>query len=182
MTEAVWIALVSGGLGIVGVLLGVILTQHYETKKKESEEKRWYADYFLKRKIDKLEDLFAALVDCHFTLNFYGNYPPASFQEYKEQINPKEEAYLKAKVIASVYLDKEGDKIMSEALGAFRQASGAIGLQLPEMKMMKDSASEERKNMDWKRFSDTYDKATAWFKDKLNPQVLSEIENKGGLP
>ena len=127
MTETILVGIIS----TVSALLGVWITQRYESRKKESEERRWYADYFLGRKIDALSNLYATLVDCHFTMNFYGNCPPSTLQEFKEKVLPKEEAYLRAKVMASIYLDDETNKIMSNALGAFRQASMAIWLSLP---------------------------------------------------
>jgi len=39
-------------IGAACSLIGVYITQYYESKKRKSEEKRWYADYFLGRKID----------------------------------------------------------------------------------------------------------------------------------
>jgi hypothetical protein len=112
--------------------LGVFITQFYESRKRASEEKRWYAEFFLGRKIDALNSLYAALVDCHYAMSFYGNDPPSTMQDFKEKVQSKENAYLRAKVIASIYLDEGADKIMDYALGAFRRASMAIWLRTPD--------------------------------------------------
>ena len=119
-------------ISAASALLGVFITQFYESRKRALEEKRWYAEFFLGRKIDALNSLYAALVDCHYTINFYGNDPPSTMQEFKEKIQSKENAYLRAKVIASIYLDEGADKIMDYALGAFRQSSMAIWLRTPD--------------------------------------------------
>jgi len=128
MTETILVGIISA----TSALLGVGITQLHESKKRKSEERRWYADYFLGRKIDALNNLYVALVDCHFIMNFYGNFPPSTLQEFKEKVLPKEDAYLRSKVIASIYLDDKADNIMSNALGAFRHASMAIWLSLPD--------------------------------------------------
>lgn len=174
MTEIVKVGIISAA----SALLGVWITQHYESRKRESEERRWYADYFLGRKIDALNNLYATLVDCYFAMNFYGNCPPSTLQEFKEKVQPREEAYLQAKVMASIYLDDEADKIMSSALGAFRQASMAIWLSLPndQCPANKNSYSSDIRNLNWSNFMETYEKAVVCLKDMLNPKILESVE------
>jgi hypothetical protein len=175
MCETIIVALISAG----SALLGVALTLYYEKKRRESEERRWYADYFLGRKIDALNNLYATLVDCHFIMNFYGNCPPTTLQEFKEKVQPKQEAYLRAKVIASIYLDNEADKIMSNALGAFRQANMAIWLSLPNDQRPANSYDSSIRDLDWKKFSETYEKAVDCMKSILNPRkILDSVENR----
>jgi len=173
MTE-VLVAFIAAGSALVGVWL----TQRHESRKRESEERRWYSDYFLGRKIDALNNLYAALVDCHFTMNFYGNCPPSTLQEFKEKVQPKEEAYLRAMVMASIYLDEEANKLMSNALGAFRQASMAVWLSLPDDQcpVNKNSYDRSTRNLDWKGFVEAREKAVACLKAMLNPKVLQRVE------
>jgi len=167
-------------IAAAGPLIAVWITLHHESKRRESEERRWYSDYFLGRKIDALNNLYAALVDCHLIMNFYGNCRPSTVQEFKERVLPKEEAYLRAKVTASIYLDEEADRIMSEALGAFRQASMAIWLSLPDDQcpVNKNSYDRSTRNLDWKGFKETYDKAVGRLREMLNPEVLQRIEKR----
>ena len=174
MTERIIFAI----LPVVSALLAIWITHHFEAKKRESEEKRWYADYFLGRKIDALNNLYAALVDCHFTLNFYGNCPPSTLQEFKEKIQPKQEAYLRAMVMASIYLDEKAYGIMSNVLGSFRQASMAIWLSLPndECPAKKNSYDRSTRSVDWKTFVETYEKSVVFLKNMLSPKVLEHIE------
>jgi hypothetical protein len=133
----------------------------------------------LGKKIDALNNLYAALVDCHFTMKFYGTIPPIALQEFKEKVHPKEEAYSRAKVMASIYLNDEADKIMSAALVAFQQASLAIWLSLPDAQIPavnKNSYPRETRILDWARFIETYEKAVDCLKNMLNPKVLERIE------
>lgn len=174
MIETILVGIISA----TSALLGVWITQRYESRKRESEERRWYADYFLGKKIDALNNLYATLVDCYFTMNFYGNCPPSTLQEFKEKIQPKEETYLRAKVMASIYLDGEADKIISSALGAFRQASMAIWLSLPtsECPANKNSYGPSIRDLNWSDFGGKYEKAVACLKDMLNPKILESVE------
>jgi len=96
----------------------------------------------------------------------------------KEEVRPKEEEYLRAKVMASLYLDDEANKIMSDALGAFRQANMAIWLNIPDEPhpANRDSYNSSVRNLDWARFSETYEKAVECLRGVLNPQVLRQIE------
>jgi hypothetical protein len=175
LTETILVGIITAA----STLLGVWITQHYETRKRESEERRWYADYFLGKKIDALNNLYATLVDCHFAINFYGNCPPLTLQEFKDKVLSKEEAYLRSKVMASIYLNDETDKIMSEVVGAFNQACRAIWLSLPneQCPANKNSYDQNTRRVDWIKLKGTYEKAVACLKDMLNPKVLEHFEN-----
>jgi hypothetical protein len=175
MTEQVSIAWVSGITGIAGVILGVLVAQIFEYIKRKSEEKRWYIDYFLGKKIDAFSNIYTALIDCHFVLNLYGNYPPASIQEFRDKISPKEEAYLHMKAFANIYLDEEGEKLTSASLGAFGQASMAIWLNTPGCPQIRDSYSDQTRTFDWKLFTDTYNNTVAWLKKELSPGILKSV-------
>ena len=70
-------------------------------------------------------------------------------------------------------------EIFSNALSAFRQASFAIWLHLPEKEnpVDRDSYDAQTKKLQWNRFVDTYEKALKLIKEKLNPKSLSEMED-----
>ena len=154
MTETICVGIISAA----SALLGVWITQHYESRKRESEERRWYADYFFGRKIDALSDLYAALIDCYSTMLFYASSPPSTLREYKENVQAKKDAYWRAKAMASVYLDDKANEIMTNALGAFKQAGMAIWLSLPddECAATKDSYDPSTRYLNWEWFPDAY--------------------------
>ena len=119
-------AVITGSFTLAGVVITFLMTNHFETKRRVLEHRRWYVDHFIGDKIESFKRLHQALVDCHFTLNLYGNIPPQTQAEFENEVLPKQEAYLRAMVMASIYFNKDENKVLSKALGAFRQASRAI--------------------------------------------------------
>lgn len=167
-------------LPVLSALATLLVTQSYENRRRRSEENRWYAEFFLVRKVDALQNLYAALFDCYYTLNFYGNIPPKIYIDYREKVHPSLEYYQKAMSMASLYLDDEAENILSKALGAFRQADMAIFLSLPDDQCPanKDSYSENIKYLDWEAFLEAYKGAAQYLKGILNPRILREIDMK----
>ena len=161
-------------------LLGVGITLWFERKRSLLEYERWYTDHFIGDKLEQFRRLHAALVDCYFTMNFYGNVPPQTLTEFREKVSPKEDAYLRHMVLASIYLSEEDRRVFCEALGAFRQASMAIFLHLPagECPAKVDSYGTETKNMNWRLFKDTYEAARRLLEGKLNPALLKLVESR----
>ena len=165
-------------IGAIGSLIGVGITLFFDLKKRRSEEKRWYAEFFLGRKIDALNELHLNLIDCHYSLNQYGNFPPKTKMEYDQEIQVKVDKFLRSKVIASIFLTDVQDEIVSQSLGSFRQASMAIWLNLPkgECPVSKNSYPSEIQNVDWIKFGDSYENSTKLLKEILNPEFLKNVE------
>src|SRR3990172_5882523 len=113
-------------------LLGVGVTLWFQDKRNVLEQKRWYVDHFIGEQLQSFRKLHVALVDCHFTMNFYVSHSPQTLIEFKEKVSSKEQVYLEAMVMASIYLNEDENKVFSQTLGAFRQASMAIWLNLPD--------------------------------------------------
>ena len=170
----IWVAVLTGSF----TLLGVGVTLWFEDKRNVLEHRRWYANHFIGEKLQSFRKLHVALVDCHFTMNFYGGHPPQTLIEFKEKVSPKEQGYLEAMVMASIYLNEDENKVFSQALGAFRQASMAIWLNLPDDQIPanKRSYGDQIKTLDWNLFTETYEKALTLLQQKLNPDSLKEIE------
>lgn len=176
METVIVVALISTG----GALGGVAISQISEFLRRRVEENRWYADFFLVRKVDALQNLYTALVNCYYTLNFYGNTPPKTLAEHQEKVLVKVEAYLRAMSMASLYLDSEAEQTLSKALGAFRQADIAIFLSLPDDQCpaRKDSYPHNVRNLDWQKFLEAYESAKQYLKTVLNPYILRKIDRK----
>lgn len=168
------IALLTGSFTI----LGVGLTLWFENRRSILEHQRWYAEHFLGDKLKILKELHVALVDCYFTMNYYGNCPPQTLAEFKEKVAPKEETYLQKKVMASIYFSNSEDKCFSNAMGAFRQASMAIWLHLPDdqLPVSKLSYSAPIRELNWENLTREYDLAIALLKNKLAPESLAKTE------
>ncbi|MCD4820424.1 MAG: hypothetical protein K8S23_17225 [Candidatus Cloacimonetes bacterium] len=82
--------------------------------------------------------------------------------------------YLNALVMSSLYLNDEQNKVMYEALGAFRQASMAIWLDIQDCPANKDSYNNSTKIFNWKLFTESFDQAKSAMRSILNPKVLEQ--------
>lgn len=97
--------LVAGGLvGAAGTIAGILISRFFEYQDRRSEEKRWYAQYFLNLKIDALKKLQITLEDCNKKCHINGNVGVQTFEEYQKEIAPCEEAYRIAIRMAIIYL------------------------------------------------------------------------------
>jgi hypothetical protein len=160
-------------------LAGIWITHHFALERNKLQAKRWYAEFFLNKKYKALSDLYTALIECHEALNLYGNMPPPTLHEFEEKVSNKVDAYKRAKLTASIFLNERQNKILSEALGAFRRAAQATWLSLPDKQLPnvnKGSYPPEVKLVDWNDLRDKYDKAVECLQEVLNPRLLSEIE------
>jgi len=131
----------------------------------------------LARRTEALIDLHVATVDCRDTMNFCGNEHPRTLAEFREKVLPREGAFKRAMIIASIYLDDAQNEIMKNTLGAFKQASMAIWLNLPdeECPAKKESYYFETRQLDWKRFFEASDAAIGCLKGILNPEILDRL-------
>ncbi len=148
----IWVATLTGSF----TLLGVGVTLWFQDKRHVLEHKRWYGDHFIGDKLQSFRKLYVALVDCHFTMNFYGGVPPRTLVEFREKVSTKEQSYLEAMVLASIFLKDDEKEVF-----------------LPVNKI---SYGEETKRLDWKIFTETYDEALKLLQQKLNPESLKNIE------
>ena len=175
MTEIGEAAVITGSFTLAGVVITLIVTLWFENKRRTLEHKRWYVDYFIGDKIKSFRKLHVTLVDCHFTMNSYGNAPPQTQAEFDGGVLPKQATYLDAMVMASIYLNEDENKVLSEALGGFRQASRAIWSTIPTSQGSVQPMNQPI-NLNWTLFTNTYEKAEKLLKEKLNPELLKEIE------
>lgn len=176
--ENVFIALISASSALVGVWI----TQYYENIKRKSEEKRWYVDYFLGRKIDALTNLYAALVDCYSTLDFYEVCAPATIQEFRDKVSIKVDVFLRAKATASIYLNDEAENLMIDVCGVFKHGRMAVWLNLPKGECPADRKSYDSRAKDVTddgHLEEKYKKAVEWFKNNLNPKILEGLKGHG---
>ena len=174
-------ALLTAGLSGLFAVLGVGVTLWFENKRNALAHKRWYVDHYIVDKLQSLRKLHVALVDCHFTLNFYGNVPPQTLVEFKENVSPKEDVYLQAMVMASLYLNQSEKKVFSASLSAFRQAKMAIWLSLPNGQLpdgvVRESYGPRATNIEWERFTATYENSIKLLEEKLHPESLKKLES-----
>ncbi len=167
--------------GACTTFAGVAITSIVQLIRTKSEEKRAYAAQLLGRKLDALSTLYDALVHCHSALNFYGNCPPHTHDEYRQKVESKVESFRRAWALAFIYLGK-CKEATSKAIGAFNQASMAVFLHLPQEeipKVLKGSYADLKgvREVDWKGLSEAYQAGVACLEKMLNPKSLERFSS-----
>lgn len=145
-------------------LFGVFLALIYEERKRKSEEKRWYMDHILERKIDSLVDLYGSLLDCFLSATVYMSYDPGKFDDYTR----KENAYIHNLSKAAIYLDHDEYQVMYDFLCAF------IGT--------KDLILTNYKVIDHTKLNENCSKAMNSLRKHLHPVIIKQISRKYNLP
>jgi len=167
-----------GALGaLMSALAGVLMTQLYALFKRRSEERRWYAEFFLGKKIDTISTLYAALVDYFFAIDRYLNSPPPTLMAYYENFHSKKQAYWRAIAMATIYMGHETRTVVVRAANVFEQASTAILLNLPdsECPLDKNSYDPSAWNVDQSELVDAHSEAVECLSEMLNPDVLERM-------
>jgi len=167
-----------GALGaLTSALAGVLLTQLYEFFKRRSEEKRWYAQFFLGKKIDAISILYAALIDYFFVIDRYLNSSPPTLLAYYENFHSKKQAYWRAVAMATIYMDSGTRYAVVQAANVFDEASTAILLSLPddECPLDRDSYDPSAWDVDQSKLIDAHGQAVERLSAMLNPDILEKV-------
>ena len=179
--EGVAVVAIIGAVGaLISALVGVLLTQLYEMLRARSGERRWYAEFFLGRKIDAISDLYAALIDYFLAIDRNLASPPASLSAYYEHCDSKKQAYWRAMAMATIYLDSETRDAVIRAASAFDQASTAILLGLPddECPLDKGSYDASASIVNRSELVDAHGEAAERLREMLDPAVLREVRER----
>jgi hypothetical protein len=164
--------------GVIAIITFAV-AQAFDVARRRSEERRWYAEQFLREKINGLRKLFAAMDDWYWTLNEYGNYPPKTFDELRERVFRKERVFLKFLAYAQLYLSPEDDQIVRQAMAWFRQGQRSLIFELPDTEFASGrprppDALED--GFPWNEFVGSREAAVAVFSRLLNPRSLQRLE------
>jgi len=194
---ALWTAALSGFFGLLTAAVVLWMGQRYDRDKRkeenerwrldrEAEERRWRLDreakerqWLLERRhakrFDAIAALHAALIDCHYELNGRLNYPPTTETEFREFVQGKLDAYLRALVMAAIYLTPAEQEIMQKRLGSFRTAVHAIFLRMPAeaFNPPRSFGRTEPASDPWDGFFETQEAATNCLRSLLDPHASS---------
>jgi len=160
----------------LGALLGVLIGQYYINR-------RWYADYFLGKKIDALSELYSALTDCYF--NITKELCFLSLKDYQEKIINKEHYCIKKIAFSSIYLTDRMKLIINKAMSSFSRAEFVLYQRLPDHYFndkirikwtIRSDGKEILKDIDWDDLHNAFEEAFLCLREKLNPDVLKIIE------
>jgi len=167
-------------IALASAVVGGTLTYLYERDKRKSEEKRWYANYFLNRKIKLIENLFVDLCDCHEKLLDYSVANLETLKDYEEKVGNYRDNFKRSYILASIYFTDDQKSILKKSLGSFRQASQAIWFNLPDSQLPKSldkrSYDKEVFQVNLIKLHDTFDNSVDCLSSLLNPSFLREYE------
>lgn len=178
MTEG----LQAGLLSLVGVIVGVLITQFFEWRRRVWEQRRWYADHFLARKIDALSDLYAQLVECHDTISTHKHFPPKTLEQFLEQVHASQASLGRTHAVAWVYLDDEANGVIATAIEELGRAYADIVFRVPEapgtiIAKIEDVLTEEQRAVDWENVTRAYEQAQQVLRRVLNPRALAVLDS-----
>ena len=157
---------------------GFLFSQYSENKKRESEEKRWYIDHLLDRKIDSFVTLYSSLQDCFLSVTLYKSHAPGEFDNYGR----KQEVYISSLSNAAIYLTHDEFQAMYDFLTAYIQAKDAIYYALPtsddSIIAKKQSLPPEVLIIDRGRLNVTFREAMDTLRKHIHPVILKQISHK----
>lgn len=170
--DYLWQAVVPllSGIGI-GSLINEYLRRRLDREKQKADRQRWYAEFFIKPRLEALRNLHSTFVRCHFALNAHAglNVPSTmTVHDFEQEVKAKEKEYFDALTLADIYLETGDRAAMYKALGAVRQVVTSIEYRLPGANSPKAYA-EQFKAVEWQEFADTYEAALAGLRNLLNP-------------
>lgn len=170
--------LVGAGIALVSAAVGSIITHVFEERRRQSEEKRWLAEYYMDRKVKSINELWMSLLDSKDAILRASPDEYESKKDFQKKISDKVEKYRKAKLVASVYIAEKEMKLLNKALGALKKASLALFLNLPDdISGVKGSDySDETKSVNYELVLESSKKALEVLQPLLNPEILKEYD------
>ncbi len=168
MTETAWI----GIAGIIGTLLAGLIPAWLQRR---SEEKRWYAEFFLTEKVKALTDLLTSTVEYLNVLSYYRTTNPKDEQESIDKLYATYSRFQSACVISTIYIDDPAAITLRNLRDKLVDFHSHIQLRTgkpfdPEF-YPPDQIQEE-----WKLLMNTADELRAKLEHLLYPDVLVKLE------
>lgn len=168
--------LIAGGfIGAVAVILGLFISRVFEYQDRKTEEKRWYAQYFLGLRIDALKKLHIALEEAYKGSNIYGSKAASTSSEDIQNLAPLIDEYRMAIRMAIVYLTTEQFKIFGNTLGQFR---GILQDAMTFYNLKGKTPNPKSLMGNWPELLKSYENAVDCLKELLNPKNLREYVEK----
>jgi hypothetical protein len=162
-------------------ILTLAVREVFEHARRKAEERRWYAEHFLKDKIDSLRRLHAALLDWGRELNYRGNMPPQTFDDFARELNPRQDEFMKALAASRMYLSASDDETICRAMGAYRMAHLSLYNSMPDSAFPQGRRPRPPETMEvfpWVDFMTKGDTAAMCLARLLNPKVLKRLEGE----
>lgn len=161
---------------IIAAMVGAAIALLGARTTRRSEEKRWYADTFLKAKIESLQVLYATLNHCFFKVSNGLDYPPSTYDQFNIDVLRAVSGFNRADQIATVYLDHESEQVVRRMGAQIGLASHAIRERL-DAQLAGQTNFSTWPQFDRKDLNKTFDEMRSCFRELLNPSLLRQFEN-----
>lgn len=157
MSDTVLVGLITAGAAIISA----VLTNYFDERRFKHKSKEWFLNNVVNNvvqiKIKSIIEINAKLTECFDSINFYGNVGVKDIDTYNREIRSKLDAFIKSKNEADIWLEGELIESLNKTMGAFRQMSFAMWLQLPRPKSITpESYDSSIRNLDWDKFMKSY--------------------------
>lgn len=189
MTDAVQAAfigaIVGAAVGALAALLTTVINNQYAERRQKAETKKWYAQFFLNRKIDTLSRLYSSLIHVNANIARYIGQPTNDPAEIIENIDRPIETLVRELGLSWVYMSDEDrdslNKLIDEFLHARRVmltaiAAGGLVTVDSEKEEVDDDVLKRDGTLDLAplgaAFMDTVDRMG----NLLSPEILEAIE------
>lgn len=159
-------------LGAVIALTSVFLTLLFDVLKRASEERRWYAEFFLGRKVEALHNLHTAVVEGYFLiLRYKGVSTPEEAQQFKIDVGSPTLTLARAYTKAILYLDRRSQDKIDAFVSFYNEVAHIIADRATSNSEGKNSNSKDY-SLDLTKLDKGYIEATELLRQMLNPPAL----------
>jgi Uri superfamily endonuclease len=153
-------------LPVAALVLGILLTELFNLLKLRSEERRWYADHFLDRKVGAFAEAYAALLECQLSITEWVNDPNLLIPDWRATVRADMTACGRAVALAGLYLE-EPDRSLMEAARKELWHVGWLAVGLSG----EDAFREDLREMETK-----VSRAVEVLRDRLYPQSVRKLD------
>ena len=174
VSDVVLVGIITAGAAICSALL----TNYFDERRFKRRSKEWFLDNIVQIKIKSIIDINAKMTECFDSINFYGNVGVKDIETDNKEIRSKLDNFIKSKNEADIWLEEELIETLNKTMGAFRQMTFAIWLQLPKNQLPKgvnpQSYDPSIRNLDWDKFIKSYKESKKKLKEAVGTKALEK--------
>jgi hypothetical protein len=168
MTETGWLGLA----GILATLIASLLPQWLQRK---AEERRWYAQFFLERKVAAVENLQSHIIAHMNRLSYYRIHRTETSEECEAKLHGPFLTLLEVSVRASTYLNPAANTSLRLYTDAIRHFQNRLYDALDEGTSTNRWKTNEAVDA-WKELDNLAEDLRSYIDRALNPLIISKLE------
>jgi len=165
-------------IGPASAIISAWLTHRYDERRFEKERRDRMMAELISIRRKALQDVNAAMVDCHFRSNLYGNAPPGTLQTFNQEVSGPVQKFEDTLNVNSIWYTRDLLDKLNKVRGAFRQVKFAIYLSLPTQQLPAGINPQNYPpaitNIDWQGFSESFSEASEQIRQNLGIPSLEK--------